>query len=73
MYGYRRIMALLREEGLQINHKRMLRGLWRQEGLKVSAKQLRRKRMWFNDGPCVRHRPEYKDHVWSYDFVMNFK
>lgn len=25
--------------------------------------------MWFGDGNCVRHRPEYKDHVWSYDFV----
>ena len=22
-------------------------------------------------GSCVRHRPEYKDHVWSYDFVIN--
>ncbi len=37
-YGYRRIMALLREEGWQINHKRMLR-LWRREGLKVPARQ----------------------------------
>ena len=23
-----------------------------------------------NDGSCVRLRPEHKDHVWSYDFVM---
>ncbi len=37
----------------------------------MPAKQLKRKRLWFNDGSCVRHRPEYKDHVWSYDFVMN--
>jgi transposase InsO family protein len=63
-------MALLREEGWKINHKRMLR-LWRQEGLKVPAKQPKRKRLWFNDGSCVRHRPEHKDHVWSYDFVMS--
>ena len=35
-YGYRRIMVLLRKEGWQINHKRMLR-LWRREGLKVPA------------------------------------
>ncbi|HJO48449.1 MAG TPA: IS3 family transposase [Candidatus Scalindua sp.] len=69
-YGYRRIMALLREEGWQINHKRMLR-LWRREGLKVPAKQPKRKRLWFNDGSCVRRRPEYKDHVWSYVFVMS--
>jgi putative transposase len=45
-YGYRRIMALLREEGWQINHKRMLR-LWRREGLKVPARQPKRKRLWF--------------------------
>ncbi len=25
----------------------------------------------FNAGSCVRQRSEYKDHVWSYDFVMN--
>ena len=37
----------------------------------MPAKQPKRKRLWFNDGSCVRHRPGYKDHVWSYDFVMN--
>ena len=26
-------------------------------------------RLWLNDGSCVRLRPSYKDHVWSYDFV----
>lgn len=25
--------------------------------------------MWFNDDSCVRLRPEYPHHVWSYDFV----
>ena len=25
--------------------------------------------MWLSNGGCVRHRSEYKDHVWSYDFV----
>ena len=24
-----------------------------------------------NDGSCVRLRPEYKDHVWSYDFMVD--
>ena len=27
-------------------------------------------RLWLNDGSCVRLRPEYKDHVWSYCFVQ---
>ena len=67
-YGYRRITALLQREGFQINHKRVER-LWQKEGLKVPQKQPKRKRLWFNDGSCIRLRPQFKDHVWSYDFV----
>ena len=69
-YGYRRITALLRNEyGWTVNHKRVER-IWRREGLKVPKKQPKRKRLWLNDGSCVRLRSEHKDHVWSYDFVM---
>ena len=68
-YGYRRITALLRREGWIVNHKRVER-IWRQEGLKVPSKQPKRRRLWFNDGSCVRLRPAHKNHVWSYDFVM---
>ena len=67
-YGYRRIAALLQREGFKVNHKRVER-LWRREGLKVPQKQPKRKRLWFNDGSCIRLRPQFKDHVWSYDFV----
>ena len=69
-YGYRKVTALLREEGWRVNHKRIER-LWRQEGLKVPQKQPKRKRLWLNDGSCVRLRPAYTDHVWSYDFVAD--
>ena len=69
-YGYRRITALLRREGWQVNHKRVER-IWRREGLKVPKRQPKRKKLWLNDGSCVRLRPEYPDHVWSYDFVMD--
>ena len=67
-YGYRRITALLHREGFKVNHKRV-DCLWRKEGLKVPQKQPKRKRLWFNDGSCIRLRPQFKDHVWSYDFV----
>ncbi|NDA28791.1 MAG: IS3 family transposase [Flavobacteriia bacterium] len=67
-YGYRRIAALLREAGWEVNDKRVER-LWRREGLKVPMKQPKKGRLWLNDGSCVRLRPEYRDHVWSYDFV----
>jgi putative transposase len=67
-YGYRRITAMLRQEGWQVNHKKIER-IWRSEGLKVPKKQPKRGRLWLNDGSCIRLRPEYKDHVWSYDFM----
>ena len=67
-YGYRRIAALLRGAGWQVNDKRVER-LWRREGLKVPMKQPKKGRLWMNDGSCIRLRPEYRNHVWSYDFV----
>jgi len=68
-YGYRRITALLQLEGWHINHKRVER-IWRQEGLIVPKKQPKRGRLWLNDGSCLRLKPEYPGHVWSYDFVL---
>ena len=69
-YGYRRITDLLKAEGWKVNTKRIER-IWRQEGLKVPQKQPKRGRLWLNDGSCIRHKPIYKNHVWSYDFVMD--
>ncbi len=68
-YGYRRILALLWDDGWVVNHKSMER-IWRQEGLKVPRKQPKRGRLWLNDGSCVRLRPCWSNHVWSYDFMM---
>ena len=68
-YGYRRITALLQDDGWKVGHKRVER-IWRREGLKVPTKQPRRRRLWLNDGSCIRLRPGHKDHVWSYDLVI---
>lgn len=67
-YGYRRVTALLRNEGWIVNHKRVQR-IWREEGLKVPQKQPKRGRLWLNDGSVVRLRPLFPKHVWSYDFM----
>ncbi len=67
-YGYRRITAMLHRDGWVVNVKRVER-IWRREGLKVPQKQPKRGRLWLNDGSCIRLRPEYPNHVWSYDFV----
>ncbi len=68
-YGYRRISALLRHEGWNVNHKKVER-IWRREGLKVPQKQPKRGRLWLNDGSCIRLRPAHPNHVWAYDFVL---
>ena len=67
-YGYRRITALLRRTGWQVGKDRVQR-IWRREGLRVPQKQRPRGRLWWNEGSCVRLRPERANHVWSYDFV----
>ena len=67
-YGYKRITALLRSEGWVVNHKRVER-IWRREALKVPQKHKKKGRLYLNDGSCIRLRPNWTNHVWSYDFV----
>jgi len=67
-YGYRRIAALFRNAGWQVNDKRVEQ-LWRREWLKVPYKQPKKSRLWLNDRSCVRLRALHPNHVWSYDFV----
>ena len=69
-YGYRRVTSLLQTEGWRVNHKRVER-IWREQGLKVPKKQPKRKRLYLNDGSCIRLRPLFPNHVWSYDFVSD--
>jgi putative transposase len=69
-YGFRRIHALLVREGWRVNRKRVQR-LWRAEGLKVVRRPRKRRRQGGSENGCVRHRAEYRNHVWSYDFTMD--
>jgi len=69
-YGTPRITAMLRRDNWRVNHKRVER-IWREQGLKVPQRQPKRGRLWLKDGSCIRLRPEHKDHVWAYDFVLS--
>jgi transposase InsO family protein len=55
-YGYRRVAALLRDAGWQVNDKRVER-LWRREGLKVPKKQPKKGRLWLNPSHGLRCKP----------------
>lgn len=67
-YGYRRITALLNQAGFRVGKDRVQRS-WRRAGLKVPQRHKPRRRLWLNDGWCIRLRPERPNHVWSYAFV----
>jgi putative transposase len=70
-YGHRRVWALLRAEGFGVNVKRVRR-LWIDEGLKVPKRPAKRggRKACGGSGvnACHRRRPEWKDHVWTFDF-----
>ncbi len=70
-YGSERTHQLLIGTGWYVNFKRVHR-LWKQEGFQVPKKQCKRRRLpGCSDHGCVRHRPTHRNHVWSYDFLMD--
>ena len=65
-YGYRRVTALIRRSGKEVNAKRVQR-IRRQEGLQVHKRQ-RKTRRW-GTGTAERRRTSHANEVWSWDFV----
>jgi len=63
-YGCRRVWAILRRDGWQVNHKRVHR-IWKQEGLSLPRKRPRRR----SYGPAgeIYQKAERPNHVWTYD------
>ncbi|MDB4353667.1 IS3 family transposase, partial [bacterium] len=69
-YGYRMITRLLRQEGWQVNFKRIYR-IWKREGLKVPVKKTKKRRLGDSSGGIKRRRAERPNHVWSVDFIFD--
>lgn len=67
-YGHRRLTAQLRREGWVVNRK-CVRRICREEGLKIVRKARKRRRM--GGSRAARAKAERKNHVWSYDFVLD--
>ena len=52
-----------------MNIKRVHR-IWKEEHMQVPQKQRKRRRLpGSSTNGCVRHRAQYRNHVWSYDFL----
>ena len=67
--GCRKIAQKLNNEGWRVNRKRVHR-VWKELGLQVPRQQKKRRR---GDGSsfknaCDRLKPEFPNHIWSYDF-----
>ena len=60
----------LREQGWEVNRKRMQR-LWREEGLRVPQRKRKRQRLGESTVPAERLRAERPDQVWAFDFQFD--
>jgi len=71
-WGYRRAHARLREEGWEVNRKRVQR-LWREEGLRVPAQRRKRRRVGESTGEARggRLRAERPNQVWALDYQFD--
>jgi putative transposase len=67
-YGYRRVAALLRRDGLVVNHKRVW-AIWQEERLSLPRRRHKRR-----SGTPAAERPQAaqcRNHVWTYDFLFD--
>jgi transposase InsO family protein len=69
-YGYRMITAKLRQEGWNVNHKRVQR-IWQKEGLQVPYRRKFKKSKGSSENSCAVRKAEYINHVWTYDFMSD--
>lgn len=70
-WGYRMICGLLVAEGWGVDKKR-IECLWRREGLQVPPMKAKNsdQRALGEDGNSIwKLPPEYRNHIWSYDFI----
>jgi putative transposase len=69
-WGYRRAHHHLREQGWDVNRKRVQR-LWLEEGLRVPVRKRKRRRLGDSTVPAQRLRAERPNHVWAFDFQFD--
>ena len=67
-YGYRRIRALLAQEGWLVSRKQVQR-IRRKEGLKVRPKPQRLRRQGVSTG--LPTQATHRNHVWTWDFIFD--
>jgi len=66
-FGYRRTWAVLRREGIVVNHKAVYR-IRKSLGLTLPRRKARKPRPGTAQLPC---QAAYRNHVWTYDFLFD--
>lgn len=69
-FGYRRIAALLRQEGFRASATRIVR-LWRKEGLKVPRKKRKRRALGASAASVLARPAQAPNDVWCWDFTYD--
>ena len=69
-WGYRRVHAVLREQGWVVNRKAIQRR-WREEGLRVPSRRRKRQRLGASTCPADRLAAEHPDHGWALDYQFD--
>ena len=69
-WGYRLAWATVRDEGWQVNRKKIQR-IRREEGLRVTARRRKRLRLGTSTTPAARLRAERPNQVWALDFQFD--
>jgi transposase InsO family protein len=69
-WGYRLAWGVVREEGWEVNRKKIQR-LWREEGLRVPRRKRKRGRLGESTVPAAWLRSERPNHVWALDFQFD--
>jgi len=69
-WGYRRAHHWLREQGWEVNRKRVQR-CWREEGLRVPRRKRKRRRLGESSVPAQRLRAERENQVWALDYQQD--
>lgn len=69
-WGFRRVHAVLRQQGRTVNRKAVQR-LWREEGLRVPARRRKRQRLGISTKPADRLAATHPDHVWALDYQFD--
>jgi putative transposase len=69
-WGYRQAHTHLRDQGWEINRKRVQR-VWREEGLRVPQRARKRRRLGVSTAPQQRMRAARPNDVWAFDFQFD--